>query len=148
MHWIQFNEWCARRSTRGQIRTSDEIRATWSHTKLIINNLTVPTGPSRMLADLKARGQAAVADAAPHMLPWMFGVSRAMAPGQHRRSERCTRRYRVAYMMYMTVMECEGRLAQPLRPLPTDVDIRGSRRGRWDLMHLNLTAGLTVCPSQ
>jgi GNAT superfamily N-acetyltransferase len=28
------------------------------------------------------------------------------------------------YMMYMTVMECDGALAEPVRPLPTDVDVR------------------------
>src|SRR5689334_7321755 len=63
MRWIQFNEWCARRSTRGQIRNSNGIQATWSHSKLIINNLTTPTEPVVNAADLRLPGKAAVTDA-------------------------------------------------------------------------------------
>jgi len=36
MHWIRFNECCARHSTRGQIRDVPGVHAAWSHTSLIV----------------------------------------------------------------------------------------------------------------
>jgi hypothetical protein len=142
MHWIRFNEWCARRSTRGQIRNSNGIYATWSHTTLVINNLTTTAGPVANAADLRARADAAIADATPHMLPWMFGIPEPWLPVSLEEANAVLGNAGLHHMMYMTVMECEGPLAEPLRPLPRNVDIRriSSRALGFDALNLNTRA--------
>lgn len=142
MHWIHFNEWCARHSTRGQIRDSHGIHATWSHTALIINNLTAPTEKISDAADLKSRAAAAVADAAPYALPWMFGIPEPWLPISVDDASAVLHENGLDYMMYMTVMECTGKLAAPLRPLPQDVTVERitSRAMAFDALNLNSRA--------
>lgn len=142
MHWIQFNEWCARHSTRGQVRNSNRIHAAWSHTMLIINNLTTPAGPVANAADLRARAEAAVADGAPHKLPWMFGIPEPWLPVSLEEANAVFADAGLHHMMYMTVMECGGPLAEPLRPLPRDVEVKriNSRALGFDALHLNCRA--------
>jgi hypothetical protein len=142
MNWIQFNEHCARRSTRGQIRNSNGIHATWSHSSLIINNLTTPTGPVANAAELRACAKAGVADAAPYRLPWMFGIPEPWLPVSLEEANAALGEVGLQHMMYMTVMECEGPLAEPLRPLPQNVDIRrvNSRTLGFDALNLNCCA--------
>lgn len=142
MHWIHFNEWCARHSARGQIRATAGICATWSHTALIINNLTTPGGPIADAADLAWRAAAAVADASPHGLPWMFGIPDPWLPMGLEEADAALEAAGLRHMMYMTVMECENGLADPQRPLPQDVEIRrvDSRASAYDALNLNSLA--------
>lgn len=151
MRWIQFNAWCARHSTRGHIRTANGIHAAWSHTALIINNLTTPTGPVANAVDLKARAEAAVADAAPHRLPWMFGVPEPWLPVSLDEASAVLGDAGLRHMMYMTVMECEGPLAEPVRPLPGDVEIKrvNSRALGFAALNLNSRAyGMPVAVTE
>ncbi|HWB82530.1 MAG TPA: GNAT family N-acetyltransferase [Bryobacteraceae bacterium] len=124
MHWIRFNDWCALHSIRGHVRDSHGVHAAWSHTRLIINNLTAPIGPVASVADLRGRARAAIADAAPHKLPWMFGIPEPWLPVSLDEANAVLSTTGLRYKMYMTVMECAGPLAGPLRPLPQDVEIR------------------------
>jgi GNAT superfamily N-acetyltransferase len=142
MHWIKFNEWCARHSTRGQIRTQNDIYATWSHTQLIINNLTTPAGPLGNVTDLRARAKAAVTDATPYALPWMFGVPESWLSFSLEEASAALSEAGLHHLMYMTVMECVGPLAAPLRPLPEDVEIRrvNSRVLGCDALNINCRA--------
>jgi len=142
MHWIRFNEWCARRSTRGEIRNSNGIHATWSHTQLIVNNLTTPDGPLRSAADVKTSAEAAAADAAPQMLPWMFGIPEPWLPVSLEEANDVLGALGMHHMLDMTVMECGGTLAEPLRALPTDLQIKriDSRALGFDALNLNCRA--------
>jgi len=142
MHWIHFNEWCARHSTRGQIRQTKGVQAAWSHTKLIINNLTTPQGQVADLADLKARAEAAVADAASYKLPWMFGIPEPWLPISLDEVNTVLSGISLHHMMYMTVMECTGPLTEPWRPLPADVTVKriDSRALGFDALNLNSRA--------
>src|ERR1041384_3587723 len=139
MHWIHFNEHCARRSNRGQIRYSQGVQAALSHTKLIINNLTTPTGPVATVADLKERAEAAMADASQYRLPWMFGVPEPWLAVSLDEANAALEGAGLRHMMYMTVMECEGPLLPPSRPLPEAVEIRrvDSRTLGFDALNLN-----------
>jgi hypothetical protein len=151
MHWIRFNEWCASRSTRGQIRKLDGIQAAWSHTALIVNNLTTLTGPAADAADLKARVKAAVADASRHRLPWMFGIPEPWMTVSLDETNALLQEAGLHHMMYMTVMECAGPLAAPLRPLPQDVEIRrvDSTTLGFEALNLNSRAyGMSVHVTQ
>lgn len=142
MHWVRFNEWCAQRSQRGQVRSHDGLRAVWSHTKLIVHNLTTPVGPVASPSAVIACAQAAVADAAPHGLPWMFGIPEPWMPVAVDDANAALAEAGMHHVMYMTAMECEGRLAAPVRPLPTDVEIRrvDSRSLGFDALNLNSRA--------
>jgi GNAT superfamily N-acetyltransferase len=142
MHWLHFNEWCARRSTRGQVRDSSGIHAAWSHTALIVNNLTIPAGPVAGAADLTRGAEAAVADASPYGLPWMFGVPETWLPAGLEEAKTALSAAGLSHMMDMTVMECVGPVAEPLRPLPEDVEIQriDSRASRFDALNLNSRA--------
>jgi len=124
MHWIQFNESRARCSTRGQIRDINGVHAAWSHTQLIINNLTTPNAPIPNAADLKSCAGAAVSDAVPYRLPWMFGIPEPWLHVSLDEANTVLASAGLRYMMYMTVMECPGPLAEPLRPLPGDVVVK------------------------
>ena len=142
MHWIDFNEWCAQRSSRGQIREPGGIRATWSHTTLIVNNLTSPKGPVADAADLKERAEAAASDAFPHRLPWMFGIPDPWLPVSLDEAQGILAGAGLEHLMYMTVMECTGPLREPARPLPRDVEVRrvNSRAMAFDALNLNSRA--------
>jgi GNAT superfamily N-acetyltransferase len=142
MHWIRFNEWCARHSTRGEIRNSNLIHATWSHTQLIVNNLTTPAGPLRSAAAVKTSAEAAAADAAPHMLAWMFGIPEPWLPVSLEEANDLLGALGMHHMLDMTVMESGTALAEPLRPLPTDLQIRriDSRTMGFDALNLNCRA--------
>jgi hypothetical protein len=142
MYWIRFNEWCARHSKRGQIRDTGGIHAAWSHTLLIVNNLTSPGGPVGNAADLQAHARAALADAAPHGLPWMFGIPEPWLPVSLEEADDVLREAGFRHLMYMTVMESNGALAAPLRPLPTDVALRRveTRALGFDALNLNSRA--------
>lgn len=142
MHWIRFNEWCARRSTRGQIRDANGIHAAWSHTALIVNNLTTPAGPGAGATELRALGIAALADAAPYRLPWMFGIPEPWMPLTLDEANAALAEAGLRYQMYMTVMECGGPLTPPLRPLPDDVLVKrvDSRELAFDALDLNSRA--------
>ena len=142
MHWIQFNEWCARHSTRGQIRTQSGIYATWSHTQLIINNLTTPAGPLENVTDLITRAKAAVTDATTYALPWMFGIPEPWLPFGLEEASAALSEAGLHYLMHMTVMECAGALAAPVRPLPEDIEIRrvNSRVLGCDALNINCRA--------
>jgi GNAT superfamily N-acetyltransferase len=142
MHWIHFNEYCAGRSTRGQIRKSRGIHAAWSHTALIVHNLTAPEGPVAGAEELRERAEAAVADAAPYGLPWMFGVPEPWFPGSFEEADAAMGAAGLHHLMYMTAMECHGPLEGSKRPLPGDVDIRrvDSRESGFDALNLNSRA--------
>lgn len=142
MHWIRFNEWCARHSTRGQVRDTEGIRAAWAHTNLIINNLTAPAGPLADEASLKRCAEAAVADAAPHRLPWMFGVPDPWLPLSLEAANGVLENAGLHPMMYMTVMESPQPLADPVRPLPRDVSVKrvDSLARAFDALNLNSCA--------
>jgi hypothetical protein len=142
MHWIHFNEWCARHSSRGQIRGGSGIQAAWSHTLLIVNNLTTPSGIISNAADLKARAEAAVADAAAYRLPWMFGVPEPWLPIGVDEANAVLAEIGMHHMMNMTVMECEAAIAEPLRPLPADVTVQRieTRAHGFDALDLNSRA--------
>lgn len=142
MHWIHFNEWCARHSTRGRIRTYGGIHATWSHTELIINNLTTPVGSLESVADLKARAEMAVADATQYGLPWMFGIPEPWLPISLEEANTALSGAGLRHLMYMTAMECAGSLAAPLQALPKDVEVRRvlSRAVGCDALNLNCRA--------
>jgi len=142
MHWTHFNEWCARHSTRGQIRGGNGIEAAWSHTLLIVNNLTTPSGAVIGAEDLKARAKAAVADAAPYRLPWMFGVPYPWLPLGIDEANSVLAEIGMHHMMDMTVMECEAGIVEPLRPLPEDVTVQRivSRAHGFDALNLNSQA--------
>lgn len=151
MHWIRFNEWCARRSTRGQIRKLDGIHAAWSHTLLIVHNLTTLTGPLADAAELQSRAEAAVADASAYKLPWMFGIPEPWLPVSLEEANATLAGSGLHYMMYMTAMECDGPLAEPLRPLPADVEVRrvDSRATGFDALNLNCRAyGMPVAVAE
>ncbi len=146
MHWTHFNEWCARQSKRGQIRGGSGIQAAWSHTLLIVNNLTTPTGALTGAADLKARAESAIADAAPYRLPWMFGVPDPWLPLSVDEANAVLAEIGFHHMMNMTVMECETMLP-PVRPLPGDVTVQRveSRAHAFDALNLNsLAYGMPV----
>lgn len=142
MHWIQFNTRCARQSTRGQVRDSHGIQATWSHTALIINNLTTPLGPVANIEQLRSCGHAAVADASPYGLPWMFGIPEPWLPISLEDANSALLDAGLHHMMYMTVMECTGPLATPARQLPQDAGIQriNSRALAFDALNLNSRA--------
>jgi GNAT superfamily N-acetyltransferase len=151
MHWIRFNGHCARHSDRGQMREHDGIRAAWSHTILIVNNLTTPVGPVGSVAELAALGKAALGDAAPFALPWMFGIPEPWMPCGVEEANATLAEVGLRWQMYMTMMECEGRLAEPVRPLPTDVEARRvqSREAACDALHLNSCAyGMPVAVTE
>lgn len=142
MHWMHFNEWCARHSTRGQIRRANGIQAAWSHTSLIINNLTTPTGPVAGARGLEACARAAIEDAAPYQLRWMFGIPEPWLPGSLDETDAVLETIGLRHLMYMTVMECHGSLAQPARPQPSGVEVRrvDSRALASDALNLNCRA--------
>jgi GNAT superfamily N-acetyltransferase len=142
MHWVHFNEWCARQSNRGQVRDSKWIHAAWAHTTLIVNNLTAPAGPVSSVADLKACGAAALEDASPFALPWMFGIPEPWLPVGLEEAHAALEEVGLRHLMYMTVMECPGPLAEPLRPLPRDVVVKrvDSRATGFDALDLNSRA--------
>jgi hypothetical protein len=151
MHWIRFNEWCARHSTRGQIRHTDRLLAAWSHTALIVNNLTTPSGALASASDLVLCARAALADAAPHPLPWMFGIPDPWLPGSLEDSGVACESAGLRHLMSMTVMECPGSLAPPVRPLPGDVDVRrvNSRDLAFEALNLNSCAyGMPVAVTE
>jgi GNAT superfamily N-acetyltransferase len=142
MHWIRFNEWCARHSHRGKVRRGNGIQSYWSHTALLINNLTTPLGPvtREQLAEL---AQAAVADAAPFDLPWIFGLPDPwLLNGSLEEASTILEATGLRHMMAMTVMETRN-LKPPARPLPSDVDVRRVRPGSstaFDALDLNSRA--------
>ncbi len=142
MNWTRFNEWCARHSTRGQIRSTGVIHAAWSHTILIVNNLTTPAGPLAGANDLEACARAALADAAPFQLPWMLGIPEPWLPIGLDDANAAFARAGFRHQMYMTVMECEGPLTPPVRPLPRDIEIRRvtTREHAFDALNLNCRA--------
>src|SRR4051812_37963702 len=104
MTWIQFNEWCARHSTRGRVRTANGIHAAWAHTALIINNLTTPDGPLAKTAELQARARAAAEDAAPRSLPWMLGTPEPWLPFSVEEASAALAEVGFRHMVYMTAM--------------------------------------------
>jgi hypothetical protein len=147
MDWIRFNEWCARHSSRGRIRDSDGTHSAWSHTRLIINNLTTPSGPFTSTDELKACGFAAVAGAGAHPPPWMFGVPEPWLPCGVEAAGAALEPAGMNYLMYMTSMEAGSPLAEPLRSLPVDVEVRRvtSSAAKFDALNLNSRAyGLPV----
>jgi hypothetical protein len=151
MHWIRFNEWCARHSTRGQIRDVGGVHAAWSHTSLIVNNLTTPAGAIAGFQDLAACAASAVADAAAHPLPWMFGIPDPWLPDSFEEANATCEAAGLKHLMYMTMMECPGSLTQPVRPLPVDVDVRRvtSRALAFDALNLNSCAyGMPVAVTE
>lgn len=126
-HWEVFNRRCARASLRGSIRQGRGIEAIWSHTALIVNNLTVPAVTRggeqiRDSSELGACAKAAVADAEaalPAGLPWMFGVADGMlAEGRNWDAVATLADCGLHPMMGLTAMECEGPLHAPVRPTP------------------------------
>ena len=102
MHWIEFNERYARRSTCGQVRSYNTIQATWSHTELIINNLTTPAGPLRSAEELRACAKTAVGDATPHRLPWMFGIPEPWLPVSLEETNLIINGAGLRHLMYMS----------------------------------------------
>ncbi len=151
MHWIHFNEWCARHSTRGQVRDSNRIHAAWSHTALIVNNLTTPAGPVTDLAGLTACARSAIADAAPYHLPWMFGIPDPWLPASLDDANSALGEAGLRHLMYMTVMECAGPLTDPIRPLPKDAEVKrvDSRAIAFDALSLNSRAyGMPVAVTE
>jgi hypothetical protein len=142
MHWIRFNEWCARQSARGRIQQAGGLHIAWSHTTLIVHNLTTLTSPIGDAADLRARGGAAVADGSSYGLPWMFGIPEPWMTVSLEEANSALREAGLHHMMDMAPMECEGPLAKPLRPLPQDVEVRRvtSRALGADAMNLNCRA--------
>jgi GNAT superfamily N-acetyltransferase len=151
MHWIRFNEHCAQHSKRGQIREHHGIRAAWSHTILIVNNLTTPAGPVGSVGELAACGRAAVADAAGFGLPWMFGVPDPWMPCGVEEATVALGDAGLRWQMYMTMMECGGPLAAPVRPLPGDVEVRRveSRETAYDALNINCKAyGMPVAVTE
>jgi len=151
MHWIRFNECCARHSTRGQIRDVPGVHAAWSHTSLIVNNLTTPAGAIAGLEALTADAGAALADAAPHALPWMFGIPDPWLPGCFEEANAACEAAGLRHLMYMTMMECPGSLAPPVRSLPANVDVRrvNTRALAFDALNLNSNAyGMPVAVTE
>jgi len=142
MNWILFNEWAARHSTRGRIRHTDGIHCAWSHTLLIVNNLTTPAGPVADVADLTRHAQTAIVDAAQYTLPWMFGVPDPWMPVSLEAANNALSKVGLQHVLDMTVMESDGSLLEPRRPLPADVEIRRieSRVQGLDAMNLNCRA--------
>ena len=121
MHWIRFNEWCARQSTRGRIQQAAGLHATWSHTTLIVHNLTTLATPITDTADLRARGEAAVADASPYGLPWMLGIPEPWMTVSFEEANGALHEAGLHFMMDLNAMECAGPLTKPVRSLPQDV---------------------------
>jgi GNAT superfamily N-acetyltransferase len=143
-HWTEFNRHCASASVRGSIRKGPGIEAVWSNTALIINNLTAAAGdrPITSPVDLRDRAQAAMQDAEGSSVPWMFGMPEVMFPAGLDIANPILDNCGLQHMMYMTVMECEGPLQPPLRPLPDDVEIRRIQTPEqaFDALHLNSSA--------
>lgn len=141
MHWKLFNEWCARHSTRGQIRNANGIHAAWCHTALLINNLTTPSTPIADAAGMRRCAEAARADAAAFGLPWMFGIPEPWMPVGVEEANAVLQHAGMQHMMYMTVMECDL-VAPPIRPLPADVEVKRitSRELAFEALNLNSNA--------
>lgn len=141
MHWIDFNNWCASRSNRGQVRRGKGIQALWSHTELIVNNLTVPMGPVTR-EQLPELALAALKDAARFQLPWMFGLPEPWLDCPTEEASAALAPLGLGHLMYMTVMETAGAmLHEPLRPLPSDVIMkRAEAETEFDALHLNSLA--------
>jgi GNAT superfamily N-acetyltransferase len=139
MYWIRFNEWCAQHSARGSVRELAGTRAVWSHTILIVNNLSAVTGLVRDDAELAECAQAAVVDADQYGLPWMFGAPEPWLPGSVEQANAVLAPCGLRYQMYMTVMECDGPLAAPVRPLPEAVTVKrvDSPETAFDALNLN-----------
>jgi GNAT superfamily N-acetyltransferase len=150
MRWIQFSEWCAAHANRGQIRMPKHIRAVWSHSKLIVNNVTTPTGPLAGVHDLKISAEAALADAASFDLPWIFGIPQMWLSNSVDETDATLKEHGLFHAFDMTAMECDGALAEPVHPLPVDLEVRrvDSRALAFDVWDLNsraydLPAGVT-----
>lgn len=142
MNWIRFNEWCASRSKNGQIRNGAGIQAAWSHTSLIINNLTALQGPLHDAGDLRSAALASLADGSSHDVPWIFGIPEPWLPLPFNEAGAIVSEAGLRYQMYMTAMECEGPLAAPLRPLPNNVEVTRIRTPaqKFDALNLNSSA--------
>jgi GNAT superfamily N-acetyltransferase len=144
MHWLEFNRYCAAKSKRGAIHNfGPGLENAWSNTLLIINNLTSPTQPIASAKDLESLAATAIADAAPRGLPWMFGLSETHFSGSLEEMNAILAGVGLHHMMDMTVMECEGDLLEPTRPLPeAGIEYRRirSRQEAWDALDLNCKA--------
>ena len=142
-HWIEFNRSCAQASARGSIRRRPGLEMLWSNTALVINNLTAVIGDDPISEqELSRCAHDALDDAAGAKVPWIFGLPETMFPAGLDAASPVLADTGLQYMMYMTVMECEGPLKPRLRPLPEDVEIlRVSTPAQaFDALNLNSNA--------
>lgn len=116
------------------------IEAAWAGSLLAFTNLTCPSRTVADAGDLQRLGEAATADAAPHGLPWMFGLAGPQWPRALDEASAALAGAGLHYAMSVTMMEAAMPLRPPERPLP-EADVRrvDAAQAR-DAVHLNTLA--------
>lgn len=118
--WKGFLKSHAAQSTHGQVRTGDLVEAAWSHNALIVTNATYLRHPVAEETALRAACAEAVADAAPHGLPWLFFLYEPMlSPELLEKADSIFEEegYHRASGLRVMTGDC-SQLQAPLRPLP------------------------------